>query len=229
MNQIINKDTQRKIFQIVWYIIIFSIIGLIIETLYCYITTGVIESRKGLLWGPFCPVYGVGAAILILLLYRYKDNVITLFLYGMILGGVIEFFISYILEAMYGIRFWDYSYLYSNLNGRICLMYSVFWGLLAAVIIKYIKPIVDCIIEKIPCKKPVTIIILIFIFFDVIFTIWGINTYEERAKNIYKSKNNKVINQIENNYFNNERMRKTFPNLRIITDEGEEVFVRDII
>ena len=229
MWQIINKDTQKKIFQIVWYLIIFSIIGLIIETIYCYITTGVIESRKGLLWGPFCPVYGVGATILIFLLYRYKDNVVKLFLYGMVLGGIIEYLISYILEAMYGIRFWEYSYLYSNLNGRICLIYSIFWGLLAAVIIKYIKSIIDYIIKKIPYKNLVTIIILLFTFFNLIFTVWGINTYEKRAKNIYKSKNNKVINQIENNYFNNERMRKTFPNLRIITDEGKEVFVRDII
>ena len=63
------EETKKLNFhQILWYFIIFSIIGLLIETLFCYSTSGVIESRKGLLWGPFCPVYGVGAVILIILL-----------------------------------------------------------------------------------------------------------------------------------------------------------------
>lgn len=57
-----NKITLHQLF---WYFIFFSIAGLIIETLYCFITTGNIESRKGLIWGPFCPVYGVGAVVLI--------------------------------------------------------------------------------------------------------------------------------------------------------------------
>ena len=58
------EETKKLNFhQILWYFIIFSIIGLLIETLFCYFTSGVIESRKGLLWGPFCPVYGVGAVI----------------------------------------------------------------------------------------------------------------------------------------------------------------------
>ncbi|HBC85250.1 MAG TPA: hypothetical protein DCZ30_07690, partial [Clostridiales bacterium] len=59
------EDKEKvSIHQLFWYFIIFSIIGLFIETMYCYITTGVLESRKGLIWGPFCPVYGVGASLL---------------------------------------------------------------------------------------------------------------------------------------------------------------------
>lgn len=60
-----KKTDERKEFLIqqFWYIVIFSIIGLIVETLYCYLTTGILESRKGLIWGPFCPVYGVGRSM----------------------------------------------------------------------------------------------------------------------------------------------------------------------
>lgn len=100
-----NIDKKITLKQIIWYSIIFSIFGLIIETLFCYLTTGVLESRKGLIWGPFCPVYGVGATILIILLDKYKNNSIKLFLIGSIAGNIIEYGLSYLLEAMYGTRF----------------------------------------------------------------------------------------------------------------------------
>ena len=92
--------------EILWYFIIFSIIGLIIETIYCLVTTGILESRKGLLWGPFCPVYGVGATVLILCLNRVDSrNSFELFIYGFLLGSLIEYLMSYVLEAVYSIRF----------------------------------------------------------------------------------------------------------------------------
>ena len=55
-----------------WYFVIFSVLGLVIETLYCYVSTGVLESRKGLIWGPLCPVYGVCGTFLIFMLYKLK-------------------------------------------------------------------------------------------------------------------------------------------------------------
>ena len=62
-----NYENKKITFHdVFWYFIIFSIIGLIVEMLFCYVTTGQIESRKGLIWGPFCPIYGVGGAVLIL-------------------------------------------------------------------------------------------------------------------------------------------------------------------
>ena len=59
-----ENSKKISIHDLFWYFLIFSVIGLILETVYCYITSGVIESRKGLLWGPFCPVYGVCGAFL---------------------------------------------------------------------------------------------------------------------------------------------------------------------
>lgn len=54
-----KKEEKVTIHQLFWYFLIFSIAGILIETAHCYITAGVLESRKGLLWGPFCPVYGI--------------------------------------------------------------------------------------------------------------------------------------------------------------------------
>lgn len=230
-----EKPTIHKIF---WYFLIFSIIGIIIETLYCYITAGTIESRKGLIWGPFCPVYGISAAVLILVLYKYQNkNIVSLFFYGIIVGSVAEYLISYILETIYGMRFWDYGYAKVNLNGRICLQYSIYWGVLSVIILKLIKPVIDKLIKKIPTKPRnyIEIILLIYFILNCAFTVWGIQTYQNRV--VYGIVNNKETNNpiiklqqiIENNYFTNERMSKTFPNLRIKDKNNNEIWIKTLI
>ena len=226
-----EKKVQKiTINQIIWYLIIFSILGLLIETIFCYITTGVLESRKGLIWGPFCPVYGVGATILIILLNRYNEKPIQLFIAGSIMGNIIEYSLSYILEAMYGARFWDYSYLNWNLNGRICITYSIFWGILAVILIKMVKPIIDKIMNKIPNNEKINITIIIPILIDSIATVWAVKTYQNRIiSNNSQNKKNKIIQYIENTLFSNEKMKKTFPNLRYIDETGKEHYIRDMI
>lgn len=228
-----NSQEKITVKQIIWYSIIFSIVGLIIETVFCYITTGVVESRKGLIWGPFCPVYGVGATILILLLNKYKQNGIKLFIIGSILGNVIEYGLSYVLEAMYGTRFWDYAYLDWNLNGRICIKYSVFWGILSVVLIKFVKQWIDKIINKIPNNKTLHMIIVTFIAIDGLATVWAVNTYQNRVVNAYygiKTENtNKIQEYIQDNLFSNKIMKKTFPNLRYIDENGKEYYLKNMI
>lgn len=224
-----NKIT---IHQIIWYLLIFSIIGLIVETLFCYFTTGVIESRKGLIFGPFCPIYGVGATILICLLNELKTNKLKLFVYGGILGSAIEYIISFGLEAFYGTRFWDYSFLKYNLNGRICITYTIFWSILAFVLIKFVKPIIDKIINKTNYKF-IDGTIVFFAVIDIFCTIWGINSYKNRAINNYYGiqniENKSIVQDIENNMFESKKMEQIFPNLRFINENGEEIWIRDIL
>lgn len=216
--------------QILWYFIIFSIIGLIIETTYCYITTGVIESRKGLIVGPFCPIYGLGAATIIVIFSNKNKNIKDLFIQGWLYGSILEYAISYILEAIYGIRFWNYDYLKYNLNGRISLIYSIFWGILTAILIKYVSPKIDKMIDKITKKKIVTIILIIFFILDAILTVWAIQTYKNRVLNNNQDiEINNIKQYIEEKYFSNETMRKIFPNLRIKNEKGEEVFIREYL
>ena len=215
--------------KIIWYFTIFSIIGLIIETIYCYITTGKIESRKGLIIGPFCPIYGLGAATIIAFLDNSNKNKKQLFLRGFFFGSIIEYIISYILEAIYGMRFWEYSYLKYNLNGRISLIYSIFWGILTAILIKYLSPKIDKIINKIENKK-ITIILFIFFIINSICTVWAINTYKNRVINNNQKIEIKNIKQyIEEKIFSNEIMSKTFPNLRMKNEKGEEVFIKEYL
>lgn len=228
------KKISDKISVLFWCFVIFSILGMITEMIFCYATTGVIESRQGLVWGPFCPIYGVGACIAIVSLQNIKDNNIKLFIYGAILGGVVEYILSYMLEAMYGTRFWDYSYLKYNLNGRICFLYSIFWGILAIIVIKKITPIINNIIKKMHKKSSYKIIekfILAFLVLDSICTIWAVSSYKTRIKNIYynKKQSNSFFSNMGQKLFSDEYMLRAFPNIRFITDEGEEIYIKSVI
>lgn len=237
-----NKTVKITFHQLLWYFVIFSIIGLLLETIFCYITSGIIESRKGLLWGPFCPVYGVGAAILIILLNKVDtNNCFKLFIYGFLIGSILEYIMSYVLESIYSIRFWDYTYTGNSINGRICILYSLFWGILSIFLLKVAKPNIDKLINKIPksIEKKLDIFVTIFFILNVIVTIWAIQTYENRATEIYNgtynsevnniTSQNSIIKSIEKKHFTNERMKKTFPNLRIKDKEGQEIWIKTII
>lgn len=235
-----EKREQISLNKLFWYFILFSIAGLVVETAFCFSTTGNIESRKGFIWGPFCPIYGVGAVILILLLDRYKNSSIKVFLIGFVAGNVIEYIISFILEAMYGIRFWEYSYLDFNLNGRICILFGIFWGVLSMLLMRLLRPFIDGIINKISKKitKPIEMALFIFLVIDMSATIWGMNVYKKRAYNRYYniqtniekySSMERIKYKIEEVLFSDEYMVKTFPNVRMKDNQGNELFIKDII
>ena len=232
-----NKE-KVTIHHLFWYFLIFSILGLIIETLYCYVTTGVLESRKGLIWGPFCPVYGVCGAFLIFVLSKINcKSILGLFISGFILGSIAEYVLSFGLEAVYGIRFWNYEYLSLNLNGRISLIFSIYWGLLSVILVKFVKPLIDKLINKIKphTRNVIELGIFIFLCIDCIVTIWAIQTYQNRVlyNSPFKADSNnfilKIRENIENNYFTNEKMSLTFPNLRVKNENGEEVWIKTLI
>lgn len=226
-----------NIHQLFWYFILFSILGLIIETLYGYFTMGIWESRKGLIWGPFCPVYGVGAIFLIFFLNHVdQKSYFKLFFYGALTGAAVEYVLSYGLEATYGARFWDYSYAKGDINGRICIIYSLFWGILAIGLMKFIKPLIDKIIERINSKIKASTEMMIFLFLavDALVTVWAVSTYEKRAICQFYQEEMKYsqipfIRKIEEEYFTDTRMKKTFPNLRTKDREGNQVFIRELI
>ena len=123
-----------NLYKIIWIIFIGSFAGVIIEMAWCLLKNGYVESRRGMVWGPFNFLYGAGAALLSITLYRFRNHGQWLsFLGGMIVGSVLEYFCSWAQEMLVGSRSWDYSNVPFNLNGRICLLYSVFWGILGVV------------------------------------------------------------------------------------------------
>ncbi len=249
-----NKKKEKKkitifgftIIQILAYFIIYSIIGFIIETIFGLLTKGVIESRKSFLYGPFCGVYGLGAVVMIIGLQKFKKNNYTLFFGGFIIGSVLEYIVSLVGEIMFDIKWWDYSSMPFNINGRVCVWFSIFWGLLAIYLMTHINPKVDRLIEKIPKKvlKNFTIILTIIIFIDFLLTcfalkmffvrlvngynldIQGVDKYLETYTELYEKPE---IKEFVDTYFSNEKMLKAFPNIKVTEKNGNIIWVCDIL
>lgn len=232
---------KRKFFwKILINFIIYSIIGFFLETIYAIFTKGMLESRQSFLYGPFCIVYGVAAICLILFLSKYKNENGKLFIYGMIVGCLVEYFSSYIGEILMHVKWWDYSNDFLNINGRTCLYYAVLWGILTIPLINYINPFIDKLIdnaiEKIPqmfIKISVSVITL-FMLVDGIITCYALDNFLVRVANEYNI-NIKGINQSQivdekmAEVFPNEKMMMIYPNIIVVNDKNEVIHLESIL
>lgn len=118
-----------------------SIFGFVIENIVELLTHPNFHIRQGLLYGPFIPVYGIGAMMFYIIL-RITDKPIAVFIVSVIIGGAVEFCASLWQEKMFGTISWDYSNSFMNLGGRTSLLYCICWGLIGLVFL-YILPYLD--------------------------------------------------------------------------------------
>ena len=141
-NKIIIDDPEVKITfkRLLSYFIIYSFLGFIVETIFGMLTKGVVESRQSCLYGPFCCIYGLGAAMMIPGLKPFKKKNWSLFLAGAIEGSIVEYIISWIGEMVFHIKWWDYSNLPFNINGRICLGTLIPFGIFGLLVIYILNP-----------------------------------------------------------------------------------------
>lgn len=190
-----------------------SFAGVIIELLWCFIRHGYFESRSGLVYGPFNLVYGLGALCLTLTLYKYRNrSAIYSFIGGFITGSVVEYLCSYFQEMLFGSTSWDYSRIPFNLNGRICLLYSIFWGFLGILWIKSVYPRIATYTLKIPNSigKTLVWILLVFMVFNSIVSGLAVFRWSQRIEG--KPAAN-AIERLMDERFPDERLEKIYPNL----------------
>ena len=200
-------------YKILLLLIIGSFAGVIIEMLFCLLKNGYIESRTCTIIGPFNIVYGIGAVCLSIFLYKYRNRGVWLsFIGGFVVGSIVEYFCSYFQELLFGSTSWDYSQFPFNLNGRICLLYSIFWGILGVFWIKDLYPLISKYILKISNKlgKILTISFTVFLIID--YAISGIVVYRwMNRQNDIPAKTS--IEQKIDEYYPDEKMEKIYPNL----------------
>ena len=137
-------------FHNIFYLFLFGcIFGWIVEGIWTLLKKGILINHSALIIGPFNIVYGVGAIILTLFLYKLKDKGnIVIFGMSFTIGTLLEYIMSFLMEKLVGFVAWNYSKKPFNINGRVCLMYSVFWGILGIIWIKIIYPIMEKIINS---------------------------------------------------------------------------------
>lgn len=238
------------IWRILAYFIIYSVLGYIIETIFGIITKGTWESRQSFLYGPFCCIYGLGAVIMILALQYFNQNNNRLFWGGFIVGSIVEYVVSWIGEILFNVKWWDYSNMQLNLNGRICVFYSIFWGLLAIYLMSYINPRVDRLINWIKSKistnklKVITLGVTIFLFIDCVVTGYALKYFiirkvhdnniqivnKEQADVAYqKIYSNEKLTEFINKYWGDRKMIRTFPNLKIQDKDGNIIYFADYV
>ena len=206
----------------------YSFIGWIIETIYVTLREFVMYKKfkianRGFLIGPYCPIYGLSCVLAISILSKYKDDLIVLFIVGMVLTSVLEYITSYFLEKLFNIRWWDYSIYPFNLNGRICLFNSFLFGLLSIFVIKYINPSIENFVYNIPniTRYFISVVLLIVFIIDIIVSYNTINKIKKTFKTKIKKDSSDEINlKVRESLLKESKLLKrilnAFPNFKII-------------
>lgn len=192
-----------------------AFMGDVVETIFCWITTGRLMSRSSVVYGPFSIVWGLACGVLTLILYRYKDRADRfIFVPGMILGGAYEYICSVFTELVFGTVFWDYSKLPFNLGGRINLLYCFFWGIAAVIWMKGVYPLLSRWVEKIPIRAGKILCNVLIVFMVINISISGLALARYTERNTTKASQTELGTFLDE-HFPNERIEKIYPNVII--------------
>lgn len=175
--------------------------------------TPIWESRRGLVYGPFSPVYGIGAVLIYLVFYLPKVKGWVCFVGGAIFGGALEYILSVLQEWIFGTRSWDYSDRLLDIGGRTTVPYMIVWGALVFLVAKWICPFVDEMCQKVEAKKLqwVCVGMAVFLMFDVTVSVAAVWRQTERREG---DPANTRIEQILDRRFPDERLQKIYSNTK---------------
>ena len=133
------KNNELKFYDFFYIFIIGCVFGWVVEGIWSLLKKNILINHSALVIGPFNLVYGIGAVLLTLSLYKIKNtNYAKIFFTSFLMASILEYIISLFMEHTLGFVAWNYQYKPFNLNGRICLSYSIFWGFLGIIWIKII-------------------------------------------------------------------------------------------
>ena len=138
-----------SLYQILAFFLIYSCLGWCLEVIYAAVSTGQLVNR-GFLNGPVCPIYGFGMIIVLFTLSPLADNLLLLYIGGVILPSVLELVGGWALYKLYHTRWWDYSDFPFNIGGYICLEFSLLWGVGTVVVMKAVHPVIAGFVEMVP-------------------------------------------------------------------------------
>lgn len=177
--------------------ILYSFIGWLMEEILTFIDTKKFVNR-GFLIGPICPIYGYGCLLIIILLRRYINDPIALFVMAVVLCSLLEYFTSYFMEKFFKARWWDYSQKKFNINGRICLDNMIAFGALGVIVIYVVNPFLMNIISYFNniALYIVSGILLVVYLVDNIISFKVISGFSSVAKTVKKDSTEEITKKV---------------------------------
>lgn len=150
--------------------------------------------NRGFLNGPICPIYGFGVISVVLMLYDYQSNLIGLYCLSVVVATLLEWITGVVLERLFHHRWWDYSDMPFNIQGYICLPFSLLWGIACVLVVRFLFPLTQKIIWLLP---EVIQIILIGIFLLVFLADLYVTVHEIFRLNMKLEKMQEITDELE--------------------------------
>lgn len=211
--------TLSKIFLL---FIIYSVIGWLIELILVYVDEKKLINR-GFFVGPYCPIYGFGGLIISFALNKYAGSPVTLFVMSMFSCALLEYITSYLLEKLFNARWWDYTHFKYNINGRICLEASLLFGIFGCLMIYFISPFFQNILDMLSINTCNILAGSIFVIFtlDAIISLKIMSSFKRTLTNIKCKDNTEEITKKVREILSKEslftrRLVNAFPNFKAV-------------
>jgi uncharacterized membrane protein len=201
------------------------LIGYCCEVVYCSIPAKRLVNR-GFLHGPYLPIYGFGAIIVIFFFQAYEKYPFLIFIAGMLSTSVLEFFTSWMLEKFFHAKLWDYSTYFGNIKGRVCLLNSTMFGLLSVAVIYGIHPLTVKMIDFFPMWLSANLskVILVGMCIDTTASVYKMAAFQKQLVEI-KKKSRELEARLE--LLQKEKSNQAFELLRSkLTNEFDEIKLR---
>ncbi len=160
------------LYEALWYFFLYAFFGWCCEVCFAAAKDGVFVNR-GFLNGPVCPIYGVGVTLVVLCLTPVRDNVLYLFIGSVLLTSALEWVTGFVLERVFHQKWWDYSDMPGNLNGYICPLFSLLWGLACLLVMRVFHPMIAKLVGWIPHTLGIVLLCVFGAVFvaDVVVTV----------------------------------------------------------
>jgi uncharacterized membrane protein/HD superfamily phosphodiesterase len=216
---------------VVVFFAIYSFFGWIVEVIYRSFSQRRFINA-GFLYGPFVPIYGFGAAFIVLIdhLLEPWPFPVKVILFGLILT-MVEYFTGYVLEKIFQLKLWDYSGNKFNLHGRVCLLFSFFWTVLAVIFVAMIHPVVSRFVQTIPASflDAFSVAFLVYGTTDCVFSVISMTSFRKKISDLYADYMNLNNMDIEKIFAPFKRLRNAFPNLGQYIDDNINTEIKNKI
>lgn len=221
-------------FNLFWVFFVCSVLGLILEEVWHMVVVdpGVYQDRAGMLFGPFSPIYGFGAALMTMALNRfYKKNPLIIFLVSALIGGAFEVFVGWFMQTSFGVVSWSYSHIRLFgmpdpiavlTGGRTCTPFACMWGLGGLIWIKVLLPRLLKLINMIPWKRrySATVILTAVMLIDGVMTLQSLDYWYQRVNGTVR---NIPVAQFYDKHFDNEYMENRFQSMTMSPKDATRV------